>query len=631
MEINDWLKARKATPKDTLVNFGSAVKSTDDKGGIGGHVVLFGSPSERDLYGDYFSADTDFDLQPGQQSAVYYQHGFDYHFKSQVLSRATLGADDVGIWIDAQLDIHDEYMEALNDLIDEGIMGWSSGTAGHLVELERRGKAWFIKRWPLGLDASITPSPADPRQVNTLRSLKREWARQYPVMKTAKRPFFFSLKTLAHRSLPETPAETVSVTVRNGVVQLSVREPQIETRTEVREMPEANTQAQTATPENTALAALEAQMKAQGEQINQLLQLMQDSPAVRSAGYFTQDGGEADKRVRSFGDFVMAIARDDAKRLKSVYGSVKALSEDSGPSGGYLVPVEFRRDLLQLAAERAIVRSSGAFIQPMAGRQVDIPVLDQNQTPPTNGSAFFGGVNFVWTEEGGTYQNTEPKFEMMTLIAHKLAGSTKASKEMLADAGAVGVEALLRRLFGEAIAWIEDFHFLRGNGVGKPQGVVGAPATISVTRNAGGNAFEFADIQNMVKRLPEVSAERAVWVMHSFLKSDVIALQQTNNSLLTFLQNLNGRPQWQLLGNPIRFTEKLPAPGSDGDVLLCDFGFYVVGDNQMLEIAFSEHAAFQTGELMWRVDHRVDGRPWLRSPITLADGSNTVSPFIKLT
>ena len=60
-DINDWLKERQATPKDTLVNFGSTVKSTDDKGVIGGHVVLYGSPNEVDFYNEYFGPDTDFD------------------------------------------------------------------------------------------------------------------------------------------------------------------------------------------------------------------------------------------------------------------------------------------------------------------------------------------------------------------------------------------------------------------------------------------------------------------------------------------------------------------------------------------------------------------------------------------
>ena len=59
------------------------------------------------------------------------------------------------------------------------------------------------------------------------------------------------------------------------------------------------------------------------------------------------------------------------------------------------------------------------------------------------------------------------------------------SNALLAD-NAVGLEALLTRLFGGAIAWFEDYAFLNGNGAGKPLGVTNAPAAIAVNRNTGG-------------------------------------------------------------------------------------------------------------------------------------------------
>ena len=35
-------------------------------------------------------------------------------------------------------------------------------------------------------------------------------------------------------------------------------------------------------------------------------------------------------------------------------------------------------------------------------------------------------------------------------------------------------------------------------------------------------------------------------------------------------------------------------------------------------------------QMTWRVVERVDGQPWLEKPITLQDGSSTVSPFVIL-
>ena len=47
-----------------------------------------------------------------------------------------------------------------------------------------------------------------------------------------------------------------------------------------------------------------------------------------------------------------------------------------------------------------------------------------------------------------------------------------------------------------------------------------------------------------------------------------------------------------------------------------------------LEVAASEHVNFLKNQMTWRVVERIDGRPWMSRPITLADSSSTVSPFV---
>src|SRR3712207_9265777 len=64
-----------------------------------------------------------------------------------------------------------------------------------------------------------------------------------------------------------------------------------------------------------------------------------------------------------------------------------------------------------------------------------------------------------------------------------------------------------------------------------------------------------------------------------------------------------------------------------GDVLLLDLQHYLLGDRQQIEIAFSEHVAFLNNQGVWRFVSRVDGQPWLRDKVTLADASTTLSPL----
>ena len=86
-----------------------------------------------------------------------------------------------------------------------------------------------------------------------------------------------------------------------------------------------------------------------------------------------------------------------------------------------------------------------------------------------------------------------------------------------------------------------------------------------------------------------------------------------------------------LLGRPIAFSEFASAPGSKGDLMLCDFQCYGVATRRGVAIASSEHARFGRDQMVWKVTYRGDGQPLLDAPVKLADGANTqVSPFVIL-
>lgn len=377
-----------------------------------------------------------------------------------------------------------------------------------------------------------------------------------------------------------------------------------------------------------------------GDGVAEALKRLESAPVERVGGTVmggvSMDGGAADASVKTFGDFLMAVKRNDVKRLRTVYGaryegadgSVKALAEGAGSTGGYLVPTEFVARLLQVAGENAIVRPR-AYIQPMTSNTLTIPALDQTGTAGAGKSNFFGGMTAAWTGEAGTLASTDPSFEMITLTANKLGGYTLSSTEMVDDS-AIALEQLLINLIGRTIEWYEDYGFLRGTGVAQPLGVLNAPAAKSVTRAGGGNSLDYADVVGMLKVLLPSSQGNAVWILHPYLLPDLAALQQTNNTMVTFSSNLRDALPTRLMGLPVIFSEKASAPGSAGDVMLCDFSYYVVGDRKSLSIASSEHYKFINDQMTWRFTHRVDGQPWLKSAITLADNTNTVSPFVYL-
>jgi len=239
-----------------------------------------------------------------------------------------------------------------------------------------------------------------------------------------------------------------------------------------------------------------------------------------------------------------------------------------------------------------------------------------------------------WTAEAQTRTETEPTFKQLELKANELSGYSVSSNILLQDA-AIGLEKFLYSLFGRAIGWYEEYAFLQGDGVGKPLGVLKSSALLLVTRAGGANTqtIALADVAGMFAKMLPSSQTKAIWVTSPSCVTKLLTLADAGNRALFLPEPYGGfhqKPQWTLLGLPVFISEKVPALGSDGDLILIDPSLYVIGDRQSIEIAASEHVNFLKNQMTWRVVERIDGRPWMDQAVTLQDHTTTVSPFVGL-
>lgn len=144
---------------------GSEIKATDN-GVVKGYAIRFGSPSDTDLEADFFTKNTDFGrpLKKGDkfQMNLYYHHGQDNTIKTYAIGSGIATYDDTGIWFEAQLNMADKYAQMINELAKEGKLGYSSGSAGHLVSRQQKGASFEVKSWPIA-EISLTPTPAESR------------------------------------------------------------------------------------------------------------------------------------------------------------------------------------------------------------------------------------------------------------------------------------------------------------------------------------------------------------------------------------------------------------------------------------------------------------------------------------
>jgi len=321
---------------------------------------------------------------------------------------------------------------------------------------------------------------------------------------------------------------------------------------------------------------------------------------------------------------------DNAEVMKLRREVKAALSSTDPGSGGFLIPEEFRTELLRVALESAIVRPRARVI-PMASLRTSWPAIDST----TNNGSVYGGIIGYWTEEGAALIQSQPAFQRIALEAKKLTAYTEVPNELIQDSSP-SVDALVNELFPEAVAWFEDIAGLRGSGVGEPLGVLNASnnALISVAGETGqpASTIQWENIVNMYARMLPASLGKAVWLAspNTFPQLATMALSVGTGGSAIWLNNGVEGPPVTILGRPVIFTEKVTSLGGAGDLAFIDFSHYLWGDRMAMSAEVSPHYKFGNDVTAYRFIERVDGRPWMQSAITPQNGSSTLSPYVQL-
>jgi len=593
---------------EELVYFGEPVKALGD-GKVGGYLVRFTSDDDPDLTGEYFTKDTAFG--DASSAAVYYNHGLDPVIKKRKLGKADLNTDDFGVWAEAQLDLRDKYEKFIYEMAEQGKQGWSSGTAGHLIERVPQGNAVWLRSWPLGLDASITPTPAEPRNgVQPLKSIKIK-----PLMES----------------------EPMDALVPDGTVRDGEAKP--EANDESKHLEKSEDMKMEITEEklneliDSAVKTRIGELKTNEEMIAEAVaagieKAMKDLPAVKADVKVTTD--EADQSFESAGEFFMAVknaalypaARD--VRLSPLKAT--GLSENVPADGGYLLQPQVAGGIIERMYNtgQLLQRVSSDQIGPNSNSMLYNAV---DETSRADGSRW-GGLLGYWIAEAGTLTKSKPAFRQMELKLKKVAALCYATDEQLADT--VALESWLTRTVPEELRFQVENAIYQGNGVGKPLGIMNSPCLVSVTR-IDANQVDETDIANMWARR-WAGVNDYVWLANPSVFPQLINLTVGN---FPFLLPMNaggqGNPRFSLYGAPYIEVEYTAALGTTGDIMLASLSQYQTINKGGVQAASSIHVQFLTDEMTYRFIYRIDGEPLWNSALTPYDAGNTLSPFVVLT
>jgi hypothetical protein len=117
----------------------------------------------KDLDDEYFTAKSDLctSWYPVTRPLLY-EHGKHADVEvdpvGKVDSTTVTTEDEVGVWVEAELDRQAQYYEHIRRMVEQKKLYASSGAMGHLV---KRAKDGHLDRWPW-VELSLTPTPANP-------------------------------------------------------------------------------------------------------------------------------------------------------------------------------------------------------------------------------------------------------------------------------------------------------------------------------------------------------------------------------------------------------------------------------------------------------------------------------------
>ena len=278
--------------------------------------------------------------------------------------------------------------------------------------------------------------------------------------------------------------------------------------------------------------------------------------------------------------------------------TMKALSEGSDPAGGYLVPTEFRDEVVQRASELSrlskLVRRIGC-----STNAVEVPTLAAD-------------VSVYWGAENSAMAESDPAFGHKTITIRRMNALTKMSRELASDAG-IDMVDYLSQLFAEAVAAEEDRVIAVGDGSTQPEGLYSAAG---VQAYDVGGAISYEALVEIYYTLPGRYRDKAVWLGNDGLFKEVRKLTDTD-----------GQPLWRpglaedspdrLLGKRIVTQNDLPP----SVLLFGDPRYYHVYDRKELGVESSTQAgsAFTSHQLWLKVWERLDGK--LMLPETWVKGT----------
>jgi len=283
-----------------------------------------------------------------------------------------------------------------------------------------------------------------------------------------------------------------------------------------------------------------------------------------------------------------------AMRSKNHYDLQNALQIGSDSEGGYLVPDEFERTLIQALEEENVFRKLAKIITTSTGDK-KIPVV------VTKGTA-------SWLDEEGAIPESDDSFGQVSIGAYKLATMIKVSDELLND-NVFNLESYIAKEFARRIGTKEEEAFFIGDGTGKPTGIFNATggAEVGVTA-ASATAITLDEVMDLFFSLKSPYRKNSTFVMNDATVKAIRKLKDGNGNYIWQPSIVAGTPD-TILTRPVVTSSFVPTIASAAkSIAFGDFSYYWVADRQGRAFKRLNELYAATGQVGFIATQRVDGK-----------------------
>jgi HK97 family phage major capsid protein len=516
---------------------------TADKATVAGYGVIFGGA---DLEGESFGPETDFMLDLAPTKLVLYDHSLG-EVKHVIGKTSLVEADDYGLWVEAELDRSKSYVNMVLRLVEQGALGWSSGSVGHLTR--REGKS--ITQWPI-VELSLTPTPAEPRTlgVELIKSL------------SAADPAYLSF-------LPEADSKTAVQGEEPEKPALHRQEIQEETpMAEVTEVVEETTQPDV----NAMVKSAVAEAFAPVQEWLDKQPLKTADIAIPMVNKATKLGDDATKA------YVHWLRTGDDGGIKHLKASNDTdLNIGTPADGGYAVPVGHYQGIIAKLRESALYPALGVRMIPGKGTTVNVPIEGARDGA------------FVATNEAATTDRDAPVLAQAPMTLVKYTKRIELSWELMEDEDSA-IMSFLSSWVGEGMAATHNTLLVTE---------ALAAGTLGAAWTGGATPISADDIPELVYALPSGYESGAAWVMRKAVEGNIRGKTGNNFQFVPTAPDGEGAlSRRELFGYPLYNSAAMPALGASNKVAL--FGnFRYMGMRLAPDITFirDPYSAAITGQL----------------------------------